>query len=269
MLALCAHTWTHTRHALLTLCDIRTSSGPRFVSRPEAFCSSSPVLIHPHCSSPSPDCLQRDCMHQRAYTWCASLCVQRVCSPHCVSLCVLFASHLINACAAWRTRRNKTITCKGRFTVKKSKHSIRSCYVWVCLFLVPVTCLPLLHLSHPDSPGVLVTCSLLLFPVEAFIAEPAVQPRNGWFNSPHHAGPSITDPVVRDKVLSCRKGWQINLNPDWCAGMRVSGLVWGQHHEVEKPVSINRTRDLHAGDSGSSVMLRRVKLRLGQSRFSF
>lgn len=33
--------------------------------------------------------------------------------------------------------------------------------------------------------------------------------------------------------------------------MQLSGLVWGQHHEVEKPVSINRSRDLRAGDSGS------------------
>lgn len=33
--------------------------------------------------------------------------------------------------------------------------------------------------------------------------------------------------------------------------MRLSGLVWDQHHEVEEPVSINRSRDLQAGDSGS------------------
>lgn len=43
-------------------------------------------------------------------------------------------------------------------------------------------------------------------------------------------------------------------------GMRLSGLVWGQYREVEKPVSINRSRDLQGGDSGSSVLLSRVKL---------
>lgn len=33
-----------------------------------------------------------------------------------------------------------------------------------CLIIMRVTCLPLLHLYHPDSPGVLVTCSVLTFP---------------------------------------------------------------------------------------------------------
>lgn len=42
--------------------------------------------------------------------------------------------------------------------------------------------------------------------------------------------------------------------------MRLSGLVWGQYREVEKPVSINSSRDLQGGDSGSSVLLSRVKL---------
>lgn len=43
-------------------------------------------------------------------------------------------------------------------------------------------------------------------------------------------------------------------------GERFSGLVWVQQYEEEKLVSINRSRDLQGGVSGSSVILSRVKL---------
>lgn len=60
-------------------------------------------------------------------------------------------------------------------------------------------------------------------------------PRNNWFNSLYHArrASSITDPMVRDKVLSCSKGRQINLSPDWWVGMHFPGLVWAQPYEAE------------------------------------
>lgn len=61
-----------------------------------------------------------------------------------------------------------------------------------------------------------------------------------------------------------RKGWQINLNLDWWEGMLLSGLVWGLHHEVEKPMSINSSRHPQAGDFGSSAIVSRVMLCLGQ-----
>lgn len=42
--------------------------------------------------------------------------------------------------------------------------------------------------------------------------------------------------------------------------MQLPGPVWGQHPEVEKPVSKNRGRNLQGGDSGSSVIMSRLKL---------
>ncbi len=42
--------------------------------------------------------------------------------------------------------------------------------------------------------------------------------------------------------------------------MRLCRLVWGQHRELEKPASINRSRDLLGGwGVGSSVILSRLK----------
>lgn len=136
----------------------------------------------------------------------------------------------------------------------------------VCLYSsCLVTCLPLPHLPilNPLGSWSRALCSRSPWSLPH---QPADQPRDAWCNSLYHAGPSITDPMVRDKVLSCRKGWQINFNSDWWAMMQLSWLVWGQHHEVEKLVSKNRSRDLQWGDSGTSVIMSRVKLCLGQSR---
>lgn len=57
-----AHIHEHT-HARITLYAIRTSSGPRFVSRPEAFVPFSPVCCSfIHTASPHPT-MQRNCMN--------------------------------------------------------------------------------------------------------------------------------------------------------------------------------------------------------------
>lgn len=112
--------------------------------------------------------------------------------------------------------------------------------------------------THPESPGVLVTCPLLSFPPQSLS-----QQRNAWCNSLRHAGPSITDPMVRDTVLSRRKGWQINFSTNWWAVMQLSGLVMVQHHAVERPATKNRSQDLRGGASRSSVIMNRVKHCLG------
>lgn len=117
--------------------------------------------------------------------------------------------------------------------------------------------------THPESPGVLVTCSLLSFPFQSL-----PQQQNVWRNSPHHARPYISDPVVRDKVLSYLRGRQINLRADWWAVMQLSGLVRVQHHAVERPASKNRSQDLRGVDSSSSVIMTRVKLFWGIALFS-
>lgn len=78
-----------------------------------------------------------------------------------------------------------------------------------------------------------------------------------------HAGPSITDPVVRDTVLSCRKGWQINFSTDWWAVMQLSGLLMVQHHGVERPATKNRSQELRGGASSLSVIMNRVRHCLG------
>ena len=81
MLALCTHTVHEHTHALLTQFDIRTSPGPRFVSRPEAFCSSPPV-----CSSSIHTALP---CHTTACT--APVCISRpmhVCTVHVQRICV-------------------------------------------------------------------------------------------------------------------------------------------------------------------------------------
>lgn len=115
--------------------------------------------------------------------------------------------------------------------------------------------------THPKFPGVLVTCSLLSFPLQSL-----PQQKNVWCNSLHHARPYITDPAVRHKVLSYRylRGWQINLSADWWAVMQLSGPVRVQHHAVERP-AINRRQDLQGVDSSSSVTMNRVKHFLGHS----
>lgn len=91
---------------------------------------------------------------------------------------------------------------------------------------------------HPESPGVLVTWSVLPFPLKP--------------SSPT-SGPSVSDPTVRDEVLCGRKGWQISLNSDWEAVLQLSGLVWGQHPEVEKPVSKNRFRLICHNERGKDT----------------
>lgn len=113
---------------------------------------------------------------------------------------------------------------------------------------------------HPESPSVLVTCSLLSFPFQSLPRQ-----KNVWCNSLHNARPYITDPVVGDKVLSYLRGRQINLSADWWGVMQLSGLVRVQHHAVERPASKNRSQDLRGVDSSSSVIMTRVKLFWGHS----
>lgn len=249
---------THT-HALLTLCDITASSDPRSVSRPEAFCSSSPVLVHALCIRlpPAKGLYALAALHM--------MCVP-VCTIH-VQPALYGRVHAVCRATYMQKQINnlsgKEAYGENKIDDRRYRHDIHSFYVSVCLFIMHG------HMSTtPTLPPIPWGLShVLCAPVPPSLHHcPADQPRNAWFNSLRCAGPSITDPMVRDMVLSCRKGWQINLNPDWWAGMRLSGLVWGQHREVEKAVTINRSRHLQWGDSGSAVILSGVKLCLGQSR---
>lgn len=146
-----------------------------------------------------------------------------ICGASTVYLCMLFSPHLINGCVGLCTHRSKSITCKGqKLMVKKSRH-----YTFMLCWHVSVH-----HAGHMSTPPPPLPSRLpwsrghVLWRPWSLHDRPADQPRNGLFNSLHHAGPSITDPMVSDKVLSCHKGWQINLNPDWWAGMRLSGWFW-------------------------------------------
>lgn len=109
------HTWTRV-HALLTLCDIRTSSGPsvRFQARSLSLlfpCAHSCTLLLPVTPLPA----------KRLYAV-ARLCIMRVflvCTFHVQSLYMLF-------CVIWiiYTRINKSITRKVKRLKIKTRHTI-------------------------------------------------------------------------------------------------------------------------------------------------
>lgn len=93
--------------------------------------------------------------------------------------------------------------------------------VTVCPYLpCLVTCVPLLHLPIPNP----LCLGHMLSTFISFIKLAS----KVWCNSLCHAGPYITDPMVRDKVLSNLKGWQINFS----AVMQLFGLVRVQHRVV-------------------------------------
>lgn len=134
------------------------------------------VLIHP-LRSPSHHSKQRRHMYQQTYIWCLQYNMST-----CDSTC-------------YKTEENKQICIHNS--------SLSMCAMPGHMDTPPPP-------THPESPGVLVTCPMLSFPSQSL-----PQQRNAWCNSLHHAGPSITDPMVRDKDLSRRKGWQINFSADW------------------------------------------------------
>lgn len=119
----------------------------------------------------------------------------------------------------------------------------------VCPYLpCLVTCVPLLHLPILNP----LCLGHMLSTLSSFIKLAS----NVWCNSLCHARPYITDPMVRDKVLSYLKGWQINFS----AVMQLSGLVRVQHRAGERPASKNRKQDLRGVES---VIMSRVKQCLG------
>lgn len=221
----CEHIHEQT---LLTLCDIRASSGLRSVSRPEAFCSSSLVLIHPRRSSSSHHCLQKDCMHQHASIWCMSLCIQYMCSMAlCDFMRAIWCTYIYHVFRITVTQTDKYLVKKLMMKKRQLKTETQYAFILlVCVYLPSclVTCLPLPRLPIPNPPGswLRALCSRSPWSLSQ---QPADQPKDAWCNSLHQAGPSIADPVVRDKVLSCRKGWQINFNSDWWAS-------WGRETSV-------------------------------------
>lgn len=169
-------------------------------------------------------------MHDRL-SW-HPLCVQCVCSLHCTSLCLWGYIHT-----------NKSITCKAvaydqtKIDDKRLRHTFKLCY---CGSTHHAWSHGYPHPSHPVSPVVLITCSVVLFPPEAFITDRRADGEMpNLILSTTTQGPSITDPVVRDKVLSVRKGWQINFSPDWWAGdatlwAGLGSVSWGRETSVYK-----------------------------------
>lgn len=247
---LCVHTNTHmhTYHCM-------TLEHPLVLDQAWSLLPSPPVCYSFIHTVPTPDCTTACRGAVCSSTMCVSLIYSTVCSCrlHFKNPKSYFACRLLKGFIwkrAWRWTNVDTIYIHTLLHLKASIH-------------------PILQLLHLDSPGVLNTCSQLPLALKpSWSTNGQTREMADLILSTVYAckDSSITDPTVRDKVLSCREGWQINLNPDWWTRMQFSGLVWVQQYEEEKVVSINRSRDLQGGVSGSSVILSRVKLCLEQNK---